>query len=119
MALVIFMSDGFADYKIVRSTINCGGGTSSSGQYRLTGTIGQPIVDYSSGDNYEILSGFWFGGTLCFVEFDDFVRFAQYWLLSGSNLPADLDDNGSVDIYDLKEFVYDWLCVCPYDWPLK
>jgi hypothetical protein len=66
-----------------------------------------------------LLGGFWPGGPLCFVDFPDFSVFAQYWLQSGSGLPADLNGNGVVDIYDLKEFVYDWLCLCPYDWPLR
>jgi hypothetical protein len=56
---------------------------------------------------------------LCIVNFDDFARFAAYWLQSGSNLPADLDSSGFVDWKDLQKFVYEWLCVCPYNWPLR
>jgi hypothetical protein len=119
MALVIFTTVGVADYKITWSTIDGGGGRSAGGQYVLTGTIGQPDAEYSSGGNYELLGGFWPGGTLCFVDFPDFARFADYWLETGSNLPADLNTDGVVNIYDLKLFVDVWLCLCPYNWPLK
>ena len=119
IAALVFMSVAFGDYKIVWSTIDGGGGTSSGGKYKLTGTIGQPDASYSAAGKYELLGGFWPGGPLCFVNFPDFARFAENWLQTGSNLPADLDTDGDVDLNDLKEFVYDWLCVCPYNWPLK
>ncbi len=116
---LVFASVACGDYKIVWSTIDGGGGQCSGGQYVLTGTMGQPDAAYSVGGNYELLGGFWPGGPLCFVEFDDFVRFADYWLQTGSTLPADLDGNGIVDVYDLKLLVDEWLCNCPYNWPLK
>jgi hypothetical protein len=118
-ALTTFVSMGFCDYQIVWSTIDGGGGMSSGGTYVLTGTIGQPDAGYSEGGNYELLGGFWPGGPLCFVEFEDFARFAELWLYQGSGLPADLDDDDDVDIDDLKLFVDEWLCTCPYDWPLR
>jgi hypothetical protein len=114
-----FASVAFADYQIVWSTIDGGGGASSSGSYILTGSIGQPDASYSKGGKYELLGGFWPGGPLCFVDFEDFARFAELWLYQGKDLPADLDGNGHVDIYDLKLFVDEWLCYCPYNWPLK
>lgn len=119
LSTMVIASAGLSDYQIVWSTIDGGGGQSTGGQYVLTGTIGQPDASYSAGGNYELLGGFWPGGPLCFVEFDDFARFAEYWLESGSDLPADLDGNGFVDAEDLDRFVYDWLYYCPYNWPLK
>ena len=118
-ALTTFVSSGFCDYQIVWSTIDGGGGRSAGGQYVLTGTIGQPDAGYSASGNYELLGGFWPGGPLCFVDFPDFTRFAEYWLETGSNLPPDLDGNGIVNLYDLKLFVDEWLCLCPYNWPLR
>ena len=117
--LTIFVPVAYGDYQIVWSTIDGGGGQSAGGQYVLNGTIGQPDAGYSAGGNYELLGGFWPGGPLCFVDFPDFARFAEYWLETGSNLPGDLNGNGIVDLYDLKEFVLEWLCYCPYGWPLR
>jgi hypothetical protein len=117
--VVAFASVGVGDYKIVWHTIDGGGGQSSGGQYTVTGTIGQPDAAYSESGNYELLGGFWPGGPLCFVDLPDFTRFADYWLQTGTALPADLDGDNDVDLKDLKLFVYEWLCDCPYNWPLR
>jgi hypothetical protein len=118
-ALTTFVSSGLCDYQIVWSTFDGGGGQSSGGQYVLTGTIGQPDAGYSEGGSYELLGGFWPGGPLCFVDFEQFSMFADYWLATGTGLPADLDSNGIVNLSDLKLFVDEWLCTCPYNWPLR
>jgi hypothetical protein len=119
VVLTTFVSVGFCDYQIVWSTIDGGGGMSSGGQYELVGTIGQPDAGSMSSGNYELVGAFWPGGPLCFVEFEDFARFAELWLYEGEGLPADLDGNGYVDLYDLKEFIDYWLLCCPYSWPLR
>jgi len=118
-ALSTFVSSGLCDYQIVWSTIDGGGGRSAGGQYVVMGTIGQADAEYSSGDRYELLGGFWPGGPLCFVNLPDFTVFADYWLQSGPDLLADLDTDGDVDLEDLGLFVDSWLCGCPYNWPLK
>jgi len=104
-------------YEIPWYTIDGGGGTSRGGSYVLTGTIGQPDADWSSAGSYEVLGGFWPGGPLCFVQFDDFARFADYWLTS--DLTADLDNDKDVDFADLEWLADYWLFSCPYKWPLK
>jgi len=106
-------------YDLSWYTIDGGGGRSTGGPYTLTGTIGQSDAAYSTGGNYELLGGFWPGGPMCIVNFEDFARFAQYWLDTGTGLPADLYKDGTIDYYDLTEFVNYWLCYCPYDWQLK
>jgi hypothetical protein len=120
-AILTFVSIACGDYQIVWSTIDGGGGRSSGGQFIVTGTIGQPDAGYSAGGDYEVLGGFWPGGPLCLVDFEDFARFAQYWLETGLDLPADLykDEYNIVDFYDLGEFVNEWLYYCPYNWPLR
>jgi len=107
------------DYVLDWSTIDGGGGTSSGGQYKLTGTIGQPDAAYSTGGNYELLGGFWPGGPLCFVDFEDFARFADVWLQTGTGLLGDLDGDSDVDLKDLSRFADSWLFGCPYNWPLR
>jgi hypothetical protein len=106
-------------YRIDWYTIDGGGGTSRSGQYVLTGTIGQPDADWSKGGKYELLGGFWPGGPLCVVEFDDFTRLAEQWLSTASGLAGDLDGDNDVDFDDLSWLADFWLCSCPVPWPLK
>ena len=125
LMLLLSLSTANGDYSISWYTIDGGGGTSSGGNYSLTGTIGQHDASYSEGGQYELLGGFWPGGlgldgVLCVVDFEDYARFAQYWLETGDDLPADLykDEYNIVDILDLKAFVEEWLFHCPYDWPM-
>jgi hypothetical protein len=113
-------------YVLEWTTIDGGGGVSSGGTYTLTGTIGQYDAAYSAGADYEVLGGFWPGGlgpsgVLCVVDFEDYARFAQYWLETGDDLPADLykDEYNIVDFLDLNAFVEEWLFHCPADWPLQ
>ncbi len=62
LTLILFiipaLSFAAGPYWIDWYTIDGGGGTSSGGQYVLTGTIGQPVVDLCSGGEYELLGGF-------------------------------------------------------------
>jgi len=48
-----------ADYSIDWFTIDGGGGTSTNGQYSLTGTIGQPDAGTMSGGTFTLQGGFW------------------------------------------------------------
>jgi hypothetical protein len=48
-------------YKIDWYTIDGGGGTSSGGQYTLSGTIGQPDAGRLAGGSFVIEGGFWGG----------------------------------------------------------
>jgi hypothetical protein len=117
--LLIFISTALADFAIDRHTLVGGGGTSSGGTYQLTGTIGQADAANFAGGNYEVFGGFWPGGPLCFVDLEDFAGFADYWLETGADLPADFDKDNDVDLNDLGILFHDWLCLCPYDWPLR
>lgn len=108
-------------YVLEWTTIDGGGTTSSGDEYVLTSMIGQPDADFSVGGRYQVIGGFLPGGPLCFVDFEDFARFAEYWLQTGTDLPADLFEDGDnvVNLLDLHMFVYEWLYRCPYDWPLE
>ena len=118
LVLVIFamLSQAEGPYEIPWRAIDAGGGTSTGGQYVLTGTIGQPDADWSRAGSYELLGGFWPGGPLCFVEFGDFAMFADYWLTA--DLTGDLDDDKDLDFDDLQYLTDFWLLSCPYGWPL-
>jgi hypothetical protein len=123
LVLPVLLSPALAqsggDYVLEWSTIDGGGGTSSSGPYVLSGTIGQPDAAYSASGPYEVLGGFWPAGPPCIVEFEDFARLAINWLQTGAGLPGDLRPDGIVDEKDLRLFVDEWLWECPYLWPLR
>ena len=118
-AAALLAIPAWGQYEISSYTIDGGGGQSAGGPYVVTGTIGQPAAEWCSGGSYEVLGGFWPGGPLCFVEFDDFARFALYWLYTGSDIPADLYQDNTVDFADLRELADNWLFSCPDVWPLK
>ena len=42
---------------------------------------------------HTVHAGFWPGGPLCIVAFDDFARFAQLWRDSGIGLPTEHGQN--------------------------
>jgi len=48
-----------AGYSLPWWTADSGGGTSSGGNYSLSGTIGQPDTDTLSGGDYRLEGGFW------------------------------------------------------------
>jgi hypothetical protein len=115
-------------YVLEWTTIDAGGGTSSGGEYTLTGTIGQHDAGtLMTGENFSLTGGFWPGRQtpVCIVNLEHFADFAARWL----DLPcdpgndfcdgADLDMLGDVDMEDMKILAYWWLDYCPEDWPLK
>jgi len=55
----------------------------------------------------------------CIVDFRSFSRLTENWLYSGSHLLGDLDNDEDIDFADLNDFTYEWLNICPNDWPLK
>jgi uncharacterized membrane protein len=57
-----------AGYSLPWWTADSGGGASSSGNYSLTGTIGQPDAGTLSGGGYRLEGGFW-GGLGAVVAF--------------------------------------------------
>ena len=119
------MSMSGDNYQISSSSIDGGGGHSTSADYAMTATIGQPDVGEMAGDDYGMLGGFLPGMPLCIVDFEHFARFARYWLDMHCNVGndwcsgADLDQLGDVDMLHLKVFLNDWLYYCPHNWPLK
>ena len=119
--IVSFTSIASGQYELSWYTIDGGGGRSSGGPYELLSTIGQPDAAAVSGGDYELLGGFLPGGLWCFVDFEHYAKFAEWWLVTGTDLPADLfeDQYNIVDGLDLRVFVEQWLCYCPTDWPLK
>jgi hypothetical protein len=50
-----------ADYSLPWWTVDGGGGNSNSGQYALSGTIGQADAGLLTGGQYALTGGFWGG----------------------------------------------------------
>ncbi len=124
LMLLLSVSTANADYSINWHTIDGGGGTSAGGDYSLVGTIGQPDAGtVMTSDSFNLTGGFWPGmqEAACIVDLEHFARFAEYWLMTGASLPADLymDEYDIVNLDDLGVFLGYWLWYCPDEWPLK
>ena len=61
LCLVTFVPSpsAFAQYSIQWHTIDGGGGTSTGGDYSLSGTVGQPDAGTMSGGDFALSGGFW------------------------------------------------------------
>jgi hypothetical protein len=80
------------DYDLTWNTIDSGGGTSSGGEYSISGTIGQAEAAAlpAAGGNFVLIGGFWSGMAL--------PACTEY-------APADFDRDCDVDLDDLAFFV--------------
>ena len=54
----------------------------------------------------------------CTVTLEDLANFVADWLEIG-NLPANLNEEGGVDMQDFSIFAFYWLGFCPDNWTLK
>lgn len=71
-AIALAQSSG-GDFVITKSTIDNGGGISSSGEFTLTGTIGQADANQqiSKGGEFSLAGGFWADAAVIDVVFRD------------------------------------------------
>ncbi|UCD76175.1 MAG: hypothetical protein JSV91_04480 [Phycisphaerales bacterium] len=94
-------SGGYDDFDIDWWTIDGGGVMlSSGGDFELSGTIGQPDAGVMTGGDFTITGGFWAGSPP-----------------PGEPCPADVNDDGKVNIDDLFQILGAWgTCdECPED----
>src|SRR2546426_11429414 len=59
LASLVILPSLAQNYSIDWFTIDGGGGTSSGGQFTLSGTVGQPDAGTLTGGNFELEGGFW------------------------------------------------------------
>jgi hypothetical protein len=125
LAISVNFAQGDGNYELSWWTINNGGRRSSSGNYVVMGTIGQPDTGVISGRKYVVLGGFWPGMPPCIVSFEHYAMFANHWLetdcdqLNNWCHGSDLNQKDGVDANDLDLFIDKWLYYCPSDWPWK
>ena len=118
------LSQATGPYEITWSTIDGGGGTSTGGNYTLSGTIGQPDAGMMSGGDYKLVGGFWSGCRFCFVNLSDLEHFLAEWLRDDCEelandwcVGADFNHDGEVNLEDYNLFMGSWLKYCPDNWP--
>ena len=105
-------------YALFWTTSDAGGGVSAGQRYTVAGTVGQWAVGSASdGSRYALAGGFWAGEPFCKVEFEDFARFAEYWL--DESLPGDAQADNVIGFGKLQELANLWLDWCPTNWPFK
>ena len=123
LSTLIVLSAGIASgYEIDWHTLDGGGGTSTGGDYSLSGTVGQPDAGTMTlaGGSFELHGGFWIGLTCtlsipadydddCDVDQDDFTLFES--CASGPDVPytddcadKDFDTDNDVDHNDFAVF---------------
>lgn len=95
-------------------TFDGGGGTSTGGDFALSGTAGQPDAGVLAGGNFQLIGGFWTGsasapeGCIGDLDGDGMIGVSDLSiLLSNLGLPGgpadgDLDGNGTVGLEDLS-----------------
>jgi len=109
-------------FAIDRYTIDAGGGASSGGQFDILSTIGQhDASDPSTGGQFELAGGFWFGAapSPCFADFNndgilnilDFV--AYQGAFSDQDLAADCTGDGVLNVLDFICFQGEFAAGCP------
>ena len=116
LGLSLCYAQSGGDYEIGWSTIDGGGGTSNGEPYSLSGTIGQPDAGRMAGGEYDLTGGFWFGSG-CIVDFEDLLNFVTDWLNPG-DVDANLDGQNGVNLEDFGILTNYWLDRCPDNWPL-
>lgn len=62
--LTLGVANAPANFAIDWSTMDGGGGTSSGGQFSVSGTIAQPDAGYLAGGQFSLAGGFWSGITV-------------------------------------------------------
>jgi len=104
------------DYEVDRYTIDGGGEMfSSGGDFELSGTVGQPDAGTSTGGDYALTGGFWFGQVCGDCNYDggidlgDFQAFDPCLSGPGGGLDAgcgclDFDGDEDADLADFARF---------------
>lgn len=72
----VAQTEGTPTYAIESYTIDGGGGTSTGGDFSLSGTVGQPDASpvASTGGVFSLAGGFWGGGLVDFIFKDGFEQ---------------------------------------------
>ena len=107
------------DVHLEASSIDGGGGRSTSGTLVLVGTIGQPDPGWASADTLFLSGGFWWPdprpASVCPADFDgnQSVDFSDLLVVLASwggcdACPADLNGSGAVDFSDLVTVLAAW-----------
>ena len=102
-------------------SIDGGGGSSSGGDFSLTGTIGQPDSETMSGGEFTLVGGFWAvaavpPGCVGDLDGDGDTDLADLGILladfgcTGGGCAGDLDGDGDTDLADLGILLADFGC---------
>ena len=122
--VLVFLLPGLSrsegEYELIWGEVGVSG-ESSGGGYTQEGSVLVTDGNDMSSKGYTMVEESVVVSDDCIVNFSDFARFANYWLETGTDLPADLykDEYDIVDYADLEVFVGEWLHFCPDDWQLK
>ena len=94
------------------------GGQVSDGDYVLHFTIDDLDSVTDDDGNFTLENHFWPSCFPCIVNMQDLANFLVYWLNEAPGSPADLNEDGVVDLIDYGILAGYWLSHCPFDWSL-
>lgn len=115
-AMAAAAQQGYDGLRLTRSVVSGGGAFGSNGGgFELSGAIGQPVTDVSSGGRFELTSGFCVQSPQGDCDLDGMtglVDFAEFAACSTSpDVPSapscacyDIDSDGDVDLLDFAGF---------------
>jgi hypothetical protein len=101
------LNDGLYDVDVY-ATRGAGGIINSGTANSISGQLSYTLPDFTKDIAVKVTG---------VVEIYDFDTFCNYWLQTGSNIPADLNHDGKVDSVDFSIFAGYWMNNCPPDWP--
>ncbi|MCG8408667.1 MAG: hypothetical protein MI923_25975 [Phycisphaerales bacterium] len=121
LTALLMAGTALGQFEITRFTIDGGGGTSSGGDFDLSGTSGQPDAGSMSGGGFEINGGFWTpvegarlsgvnGNGNGLIDGRGIQNFTDRLIGIGTICQcADRLTNGVLDMNDVADFVNDLL----------
>jgi hypothetical protein len=113
MIVFCFVSSLHAEYELTWTSPYSQTQSSTDGKYKLVTGAANNLLPDVSGSGYLLRGQLKQGSSGCIVNLNDLVDFLEEWLLTASDLNADYNGDGTVNLGDLAVLSSCWLEECP------